>query len=774
MEDALKKFEFLDAHLFDVIQNNDASILNLYQKIQKDPKKILSFELQDLLKVTKLLTIRIFLFNIADKQANFCTFSQPIDDLRPVFTGHPTEFCSDEVLHILIQLEELLGLNSKDRKSLNEALQHLMGCKLFPENKLTVEDEVKRNLFYMQNLAKYIVDIPIKSIHPRTWTAGDADGNYNVTAFKMERAVNLHKAAAVKIYLHYLGTCSKVPKEALSAVKDLNLEKALECFQDNGFKKLCDIFGTVVAKIDVRQNMHIHSTVISEIIDVSLEYLENKSSPTHDEAKLKKALTNLSYRSLMPKYSDTDGFAEQIETTRCEFLIKLIENQAFVRFANSVFVVNPIRGLSMLITEEFDRIKAIHQHDDFFENYIISNSEGYSSVLQLMLLLKITGTKVNIVPLFETKKALENSQNILQAMFECELYKSFLKDKTQKIMLGYSDSEKHSGISVLPLINKTANQLIAFGNKFGITVEIFHGNGLDLGRGGSFVVENEQTFQGNHIRYAFSSKNSLCTHLARFNENKSTPTELDVLIEEGAKFFEQIWDEKNLKPKLLEYLKFASPYRLFIRSNNFSSRPSQRFTSDNGHHPFRIWFNDLIEDDGDIVKGLRAIPWMATAELTFTNFNLWLGFRQGLEVMLKKHGELKVKKILANSELLTKVLYGVETADFALAKAYSDKQYAFLIFLEEEYLATKKLLSKLDFKLPKSVTQILRTQNELAHPLKLLMTKINKHIICDKKAPQELYKDITEHTMQELIANIYLGLSEARIPVRELGLLQIA
>lgn len=768
MENELEKFKFLDEHLFKIVQDSNTRVVYLYNELQSDSKNILNFKLTDLLNITKFLTIRMFLFNIANKQANFCTFSQPIDDLRPVFTGHPTEFASDEVLHCLVELEKLLENGNPSPRSINAKLMHLVDCKLTPDIRLTVEDEVKRSLFYFQNLAKFILDIPIKSIHFRSWTGGDADGNYHVTAFKMERAVNLHKAAAVKIYLSYLNTCENVPSSTIAAVRDLNLITAQESFQDKGFKKLCDIFGTTVAKIDVRQNMHVHSTVVSEIIEYSLEYLDAKSSVTDDEAKLKRLFKNLSYRSLMPRYTDIDSFAEHIEETRCDFLKRLISNPQFIRFANHLFVANPSNSLTMLVSEEVERIKAIHQHPDFFENYIISNSEGYSSVLQLLLLLKITGTKVNIVPLFETKKALEKSESILQTMLSCEVYQGFTKSKTQKIMLGYSDSEKHSGISVLPLINKMSEKLVTLGQKHDIKVEIFHGNGLDLGRGGAFIVRKEQTFQGNHIRYAFSSRNSLCTHLAKYVENAEIPEELDVLVEEGSKFFEQIWEEKNLKPKLLEYLKFASPFRLFVRSNNFSSRPSQRFTSDNEQHPFRIWFTDSIEDSGNIIKGLRAIPWMATAELTFTNFNLWLGFRQGLEAMLNKYGESKVKELLSTSELLTKVLYGLETADFELAKSYSDKDYAFFSFLEKEYVATKKLFTELNFKLPENVSELLQYQNSLVYPLKILMAKLNKHIICDKNTPQKLYKDINQYSIQELVANIYVGLSEARIPIREL------
>ncbi|MFI4984229.1 MAG: phosphoenolpyruvate carboxylase [Rickettsiales bacterium] len=768
MQEAIKKFEFLDTHLMEEAHSLDPRSFELFSKIQADPKHILSYELEPLLKVVKLITLRMFLFNIANKQANFCNFGQPINDLRPVFTGHPTEFCSDEVLHNLIALENFLEQEKPNTRSLNSKLNHLLQSKLTPEIKLTVEDEVKRNLFYMQNFAKFALDIPINSIHLRSWTAGDADGNYNITPFKMERAVNLHKAAAVKIYLTYLHGCQSVPPKAIAAIRDLNLQSALKEFPDPGLHKLCDIFGVSVAKIDIRQNMNVHSKVVAEIIEFSLEHLEAKPLPTDDEAQLKKLLKSLRYYPLMPKYAE--NFSETVEAERCALLKKLITNSSFIKFASQLFVINPPKTLPMVISDELLRIQVINQYPDFFENYIISNSEGYSSVLQLLLLLTISGARVNIVPLFETKSALNNAKYILAMMLACEVYRNYIKAKPQKIMLGYSDSEKYSGICVLPLISKTAKQLIAYGAKLGVEVEIFHGNGLDLGRGGSFVVAKEQTFQGNHIRYAFSSKNSLCTHLAHFAKETDSPKELTVLIEEGSKFFETIWDENHLQPKLLEYLKFASPYQLFIRSNNFSSRPSQRFTNDNEHHPLRIWFTDLIADDGNILKGLRAIPWMATAELTFTNFNLWLGFRQGLEAMLNKYDTITVKKNLTGSELLTKVLYGLATADFQLAKAYTEHEYEFLTFLEKEFVATQKLLTKLNFKLPELVVELLNYKNTVVYPLKLLMTHINRHVVYGKKSPTSLYAGITEHSMQTLVANIYLGLSEARIPIRELTL----
>ncbi|EBK2343976.1 phosphoenolpyruvate carboxylase, partial [Salmonella enterica subsp. enterica serovar Enteritidis] len=88
---------------------------------------------------------------------------------------------------------------------------------------------------------------------------------------------------------------------------------------------------------------------------------------------------------------------------------------------------------------------------------IISNAEQVSDLLALALLLKESGlllvkdgvpvSRINIVPLFETIEALQNSARIMSELLDKPWYKSVLasRDNLQEIMLGYSDSNKDGG-----------------------------------------------------------------------------------------------------------------------------------------------------------------------------------------------------------------------------------------------------------------------------------------------------------------------------------------
>ena len=132
-----------------------------------------------------------------------------------------------------------------------------------------------------------------------------------------------------------------------------------------------------------------------------------------------------------------------------------------------------------------------------FGAYVISMTTSASDVLAVRLLQKEAGVKehLRVVPLFETKQDLENAPAIMELLFKNSWYASNLSSPPQvpnvgwqphqEIMLGYSDSAKDAGrfASVWGL-HKAQEELVRLSKEYKIKINLFHGRGGSVGRGG--------------------------------------------------------------------------------------------------------------------------------------------------------------------------------------------------------------------------------------------------------------------------------------------------
>lgn len=133
--------------------------------------------------------------------------------------------------------------------------------------------------------------------------------------------------------------------------------------------------------------------------------------------------------------------------------------------------------------------------------YVISMTSTVSDVLEVLLLLKEAGLwrldgdvvhcPIDVVPLFETIADLDATEARLEAMFTHPLYKKQLAARArngvpfQEVMLGYSDSNKDGGYWMANWALHVAQGTIPrVARKHGVEVQLFHGRGGTVGRGG--------------------------------------------------------------------------------------------------------------------------------------------------------------------------------------------------------------------------------------------------------------------------------------------------
>ena len=224
-------------------------------------------------------------------------------------------------------------------------------------------------------------------------------------------------------------------------------------------------FGFRLAALDIRQNSSLLASAINEL---------------------------LSYDELYGNFSLLEE-TEKINILTCEIL-------------NPRPLKNNFSGLSeqtLQIINEFAIINWGKKNiaSNACNDYIISNCSSMVDVLTALLLAKEAGlintadkkllySNFDILPLFETIDDLRKSHLVMEKLFDNPAYSQHLKlrGNVQKIMLGYSDSNKDGGIVTSNYELYTAQKYLKkLCENRNIELVLFHGRGGSISRGGGPV-----------------------------------------------------------------------------------------------------------------------------------------------------------------------------------------------------------------------------------------------------------------------------------------------
>lgn len=376
-----------------------------------------------------------------------------------------------------------------------------------------------------------------------------------------------------------------------------------------------ELFGFHLATLDMRQNSRIHERVVGELLAVAgveANYLELEEQ---DRVKvLRQELAN--NRPLVSRWLDYS------EETAKELSI-----------INAAAEAHQLYGPEVIV------------------NYNISNGETVSDILEVYVLLMEAGlyrapddanspptSPIMAVPLFETVADLENAPDVMTEFFALPEMEALTQSRGyQEVMIGYSDSNKDGGyITSTWSLFKASRALTPVFEKASVKMQLFHGRGGAVGRGGgsAFGAIKAQpkgtvagririTEQGEVIAAKYGTMGVAEANLEAMTSavliNTLEPVHTDPGVEAG---FADAMDDisKTAFTSYRDLVYGTEGFRTFFRQMTpiseiaklkIGSRPTSRTKS------------DRIED-------LRAIPWVFSWAQARVMLPGWYGVGQAL------------------------------------------------------------------------------------------------------------------------------------------------
>lgn len=449
-------------------------------------------------------------------------------------------------------------------------------------------------------------------------------------------------------------------------------------------------FGFFLAPLDFRQDSSVHRTAIDEILGkIGLPILSSLSNKEQYHVLVNEL------RSKRPLGVHALSLAHNLSAPTAELLATL--------------------------TIAKDGLEEISPR--IINSYIISMTHNEIDILIMLLLIKEMGllkidddvkrAYFNVVPLFETKEALQHAPDVMAKLFANDIYYSYLRRRgfVQEIMLGYSDSNKDVGyLESNYLLLNVQVKLVEVAAKRKIKLKIFHGRGGSVSRGGGPTNQAilaqpagttslvKITEQGEVIRGKYADPELAYRNLEQLANamivrgvetkvkisNKSTYPEnylqyFKELAEDSAEMYE---DTVKHNPEFLEFYLTTTPLDLIERMI-IGSRPSRRkSTVHKGIH------------------SLRAIPWVFSWMQTRLLFPGFYGTGNAFRKFEEKHGIEILQNMYQDWKYFTTVIDNLQQVlfkvDCMIAERYVDPKHLQLYNqIKDEYEKSREMVLKI-------------------------------------------------------------------------------
>jgi phosphoenolpyruvate carboxylase len=375
-----------------------------------------------------------------------------------------------------------------------------------------------------------------------------------------------------------------------------------------------ETFGFHLATLDLRQNSDVHARVVGELLKVAGVHADYQQLDESGRVALLR-------QELQSERLLASPFASYSPETQSELAIVRAAAEAQQRYGRQCI-----------------------------SYYVISKCDSVSDLLEVNVLLKEAGlyrggatpsASIMAVPLFETIADLENSADVMRSWLNvAETRAISAQFGSQEVMVGYSDSNKDGGyLTSVWSLHLATRRLAGVFEEAGTAMQIFHGRGGAVGRGGgsSFAAIRAQppgtvrgririTEQGEIIAAKYGTRESATINLESIaaatllTSLENTPVSAgsaarfaEAMAKLSAEAFRSYRALVYETPGFSTFFRQLTPL-LEISELKIGSRPASRTSS------------QRIED-------LRAIPWVFSWAQARVMLPGWYGVGQALASM---------------------------------------------------------------------------------------------------------------------------------------------
>jgi phosphoenolpyruvate carboxylase len=417
-----------------------------------------------------------------------------------------------------------------------------------------------------------------------------------------------------------------------------------------------ETFGFHLATLDLRQNSDVHERVVAEL---------------------------LGQAGVETAYLDLDEDARVALLTR-----ELAHNR-------------PLSGISTVLGEESAGELAIlhaaaYAHETFgpgaITTHIISKTTSLSDLLEVYVLLKEAGlyrveadgpphAPIMVVPLFETIGDLEAAPDIMTAFFALPAMQALATARGhQEVMIGYSDSNKDGGYLTSTWgLNQASLALAPVFEAAGVTMQLFHGRGGAVGRGGGSAFGAIQaqprgtvngririTEQGEVIAAKYGTVDNAVANLETIaSATLLASLEPEPVASADAARFAAAMDQLSASA-------FAA-YRALVYDTHGFTTFFRQMTPISEIATLKIGSRPSSRTKSDRIEDLRAIPWVFSWAQARVMLPGWYGAGQAMATFADK-GLLRAmaqtwpffQTILGNMEMV------LAKSDMEIAARYAE------------------------------------------------------------------------------------------------------
>lgn len=437
-------------------------------------------------------------------------------------------------------------------------------------------------------------------------------------------------ATQIGTFHHALHDVARAPVYQNASDLETDLDTVYNSLRSHGATKLAggrlrrllrcvSVFGFHLAPIDMRQNSGIHDRVMAELFDkAGLEdYL------ALDEHSRRKVLLRelASPRPLICPYVDYTA-----------------ETQKEIDILHAAEAMQSKYGEAVL------------------PNYIISNCESVSDILEVAVLMNEVGIvqlaptvrcKINIIPLFEMIGDLRGCNQIMAELFAIPQWRQLLgaRDLVQEVMLGYSDSNKDGGYLTSNWeLYKAELNLVKVFEDAGFKMRLFHGRGGTVGRGGGPAYDAVRAQPPGSVNGQIRITEQGEVIAAKYADREVGRRNLEILIAATLEASYDTWPE-NFDPeerrRLMEGLSLRAyqAYRDLVFATPDFITYFREATLINEIPNLNIGSRPAARRNTNSIADLRAIPWVFSWSQCRLMLPGWYGFGTAIAEYLKDKGD---------------------------------------------------------------------------------------------------------------------------------------